>query len=190
MKSTSWQREAKNANRCVNPTNVSKVVVLSVHGPLYFNLQLNPIAGCFTNDGVCELITSSTCSRISLCKEYFNEHTVTEEISKPAEDQFGTLCSPSEIGKNLKVCINNCREYQCCFDAKEQCDKSTLQCDNHSICAELGGQNQNQSYIQYSAVDLAKACNSKQLTEDPEDCRSMCKGSACKFSSSSTEYLS
>lgn len=114
-----------------------------------------------------------------------------EELSTPTEDHFGDLCSPSEIGKNLKVCINVCQKYQCCFDAKAQCDKSTLQCDYHSICAELivrsVGQNENEPYLQYSAVDLAKACNSKQLAEDPEGCRSMCKGSTCKFSSLSKD---
>lgn len=37
------------------------------------------------------------------------------------------------------------------------------------------------TYMQYTAVQLAKACNSKQLSKDDSDCKMLCKGSACEL---------
>jgi hypothetical protein len=45
---------------------------------------------------------------------------------------------------------------------------------------EDDNQDDGPSYLQYTAVELAKACNSKQLSKDSSDCKLLCKGSACK----------
>lgn len=123
------------------------------------------------------------------------------------EARLEELCSPSELGKNWNVCISYCEPYECCFNGRS-CDKSKNQCGDYSICAQFFAQSVNQidddasslgtptlstivstspedgtSYIQYTAVELAQACNSKQLSKDPSDCKLLCKGSACCFSS-------
>ena len=134
------------------------------------------------------------------------DSSTSETISETKLDE---LCSPAELGKNWNACISYCQLYECCFDDATTCDISKEQCGDHSICAQFFAkqvglssssddflpsasttstetsdkkyQDDGPSYIQYTAVELAKACNSKQLAQDPSDCKLLCKGSACKL---------
>jgi hypothetical protein len=117
-----------------------------------------------------------------------------DEISEAKLEEF---CAPSQLGNNWNACISYCEPYECCFSDSTPCIKSKTQCGDHSICAQFFSNpvstastittsteppnNDGPSYIQYTAVELAQACNSKQLEKDPSDCKLLCKGSACKL---------
>lgn len=121
----------------------------------------------------------------------------SQPISEAKLEEF---CAPSELGKNWNACISSCEQWECCFNGRP-CDKSKSQCGDHSICAQFFAKpvsfseeytsststteppEDGPTYIQYTAVELAQACNSKQLSKDPSDCKRLCKGSACCFSS-------
>eukprot|EP00804_Cyclotella_cryptica_P022736 CCRYP_004976-RF/>CCRYP_004976-RF protein AED:0.07 eAED:0.07 QI:3538/0.88/0.8/1/0.55/0.5/10/3647/1039 len=126
-----------------------------------------------------------------------------------SEKSFEEACSPSTLGENWNVCISHCEPYECCFTGTPSCNKDKSQCGNHSMCAQFFAKSvpmvsnsfPNEStpssvtnapeeqeddgpiYMQYTAIELAKACNSKQLSKDDSDCKMLCKGSACCFSS-------
>jgi hypothetical protein len=123
-----------------------------------------------------------------------------------SEAKLEEMCAPSMLGDNWNLCISYCEPYECCFTGSNSCDKSKTQCGDFSICAQFfsplvpvvsntgletgtsasgepedTNQNDGPSYIQYTAVELAQACNSQQLSKDDSDCKKLCKGSACKY---------
>lgn len=139
-------------------------------------------------------------SSITTGVDFQLESAPEDEIS---DAKLEELCAPSQLGNNWNACISYCEPYECCFDDSKPCIKSKIQCGDHSICAQFFanpvGQNESTasttaisteppnndgpSYIQYTAVELAQACNSMQLEKDPSDCKLLCKGSACKLTS-------
>jgi len=133
-----------------------------------------------------------------------------ESSSLPLDDtldekSFQDACSLSNLGENWNACISHCEPYECCFTETQSCDKNKSQCGNHSMCAQFFAKSvsvvsnsiSNEStpssvkesnevddgptYMQYTAVELAKACNSKQISKDDSDCKMLCKGSACEL---------
>lgn len=135
------------------------------------------------------------------------ESPTSETIIETKLDEF---CSPAELGKNWNACISYCQTYECCFGDAMACELSKEQCGDHSLCAQFFAkqvtlssslvddfasststastgvsnekyQDDGPPYIQYTAVELAKACNSKQLAKNSSDCKLLCKGSSCKL---------
>jgi hypothetical protein len=188
-----------------------------------------PYNCCFTEEN-CSAHISADCELYASCKILLdptaneNSSAETNDNAEPSntlespdvdslqsstsdtisESKLEGFCSPEELDKNWNACISYCESFACCF-ADSSCDKSKIECGDHSICAQFfakpvgqsfstqastsmasteppedDNQDDGPSYLQYTAVELAKACNSKQLSKDSSDCKLLCKGSACK----------
>ena len=110
-------------------------------------------------------------------------------------------CALGNLQENLEDCGKWCQQYECCFYFTDSCaNTQPQQCDDHLVCENVfdelrkgpkssnGSSSGNKITVNTPLGDsdselliLARACNNDQLDIDATECRMLCKGSECCF---------